>query len=173
MYSGKSEELLRRLRRAEIAGYSVAVVKPFIDDRYNTDRVTSHAGSYRDAIVVENPYDIKLNTIAYSVVGVDEVQFFPGEEIIRILNEMTRTKVVIATGLDQTFRGEPFGAVPQLMALADKVDKLTAVCHSCGADATKTQRLVDGKPAPAAGSTIQVGGMDAYEARCRDCWRLG
>jgi thymidine kinase len=173
MYSGKSEELLRRLRRAEIGGYSVTVVKPSVDDRYTTDRVTSHAGSFRDALVVENASDIKLNTIGYSVVGVDEVQFFRSSEIIEILTEMARKQVVIATGLDQTFRGEPFGAVPQLMALADKVDKLTAVCHVCGADATKTQRLVDGKPAPAQGSTIQVGGLDAYEARCRECWRLG
>jgi thymidine kinase len=172
MYSGKSEELLRRLRRAEIAGYRVAVIKPDMDHRYNATKVVSHAGSERDAIVVKGVYDVKLQGLGYDVVGIDEVQFYP-PEIVETLNRMTKKQVVIATGLDQDYRGQPFGAVPTLMALADKVDKLTAICHSCGEEATKTQRLVDGKPASFSGPTIQVGGLDSYEARCRKCWEKG
>jgi len=173
MYSGKSEELLRRLRRAEIGGYRVAAIKPNIDNRYSEDRVTSHAGSYREALVAESVYDIKLKTFGYDVIGVDEVQFYDDPYLLEIVPLMAKTQVVVCSGLDQTYRGEPFGFVPQLMALADKVDKLTAICHSCGQEATKTQRLIDGKPAPFTGSTIQIGGYDTYEARCRKCWQEG
>lgn len=173
MYSGKSEELLRRLRRAEIGQYKVAAIKLDIDDRYAEDKVVSHAGSFRDAFLVRNAADITLKTFAYDVVGVDEVQFFTDPDLIDILQGMAQRQVVICSGLDQTFRGEPFGYVPQLLALADRIDKLTAVCHVCGQDATKTQRLVNGRPAPFTGSTIQIGGYDTYEARCRKCWQEG
>lgn len=173
MYSGKSEELLRRLRRAEIGGYKVAAIKPHIDKRYAEDKVVSHAGSYRDAFIIESVYDIKLKTFPYDVIGVDEVQFYEDEYIVSLLTQMSKNQIVICSGLDQTYRGEPFGHVPELLALADKIDKLTAVCNICGQDATKTQRLVDGKPAPFTGSTIQIGGYNTYEARCKGCWVEG
>lgn len=173
MYSGKSEELLRRLRRAEIGGYRVACVKKDIDNRYDEKKVVSHAGSFREAITVSNAADIKLQTVGYSIVGVDEVQFFDDEDFVDTITGMARRQIVICSGLDQTYRGEPFGYVPTLLALADRIDKLAAVCHVCGEDATKTQRLIDGKPAPFTGSTIQIGGYDTYEARCREHWREG
>ena len=141
MFCGKSEELIRRLRRAEIAGQRALVVKPLIDDRYD-------------------------------VVGVDEVQFFP-PEIVLVLDGLVEGGLrIVACGLDQDFRGFPFGAMPDLLCRAELVDKLQAVCHRCGGPATMTQRLVDGTAAPADGATIVVGALEQYEARCRSCHEL-
>lgn len=171
MFSGKSEELMRRLRRAQIAGYNVGLFKPLIDSRYKKDKVVSHNGTEMKAHLVEGN-DLPVNTIGFDFVGIDEVQFL--DNVVESVQHMThRGQIVIVSGLDMTYRAEPFGTMPILLAIAERVDKLTAVCHSCGADATRTQRLVDGKPASFAGPTVQVGGIESYEARCVRCFETG
>jgi thymidine kinase len=172
MFSGKSEELIRRLRRAEIAGQRALIVKPRIDDRYDIGHVVSHAGAKMRAVAVARPEEIPGLTDGYDVVGIDEVQFFPPEIVFVIDVLVERGARVVASGLDQDFRGLPFGAMPELLCRAELVDKLQAVCHRCGGPATMTQRLVDGAPAPADGATIVVGALDSYEARCRACHEL-
>ena len=173
MFSGKSEELIRRLRRAEIAGQRALIVKPGLDDRYDIGHVVSHAGARMRAVAVDDPADIPRLVEGYDVVGVDEVQFFP-PEIVLVLDGLVESGLrIVASGLDQDFRGRPFGAMPTLLCVAEFVDKLEAVCHRCGGPATMTQRLVDGEPAPFGGETIQVGSLDSYEARCRACFEPG
>jgi len=172
MFSGKSEELIRRLRRAEIAGQRALIVKPRIDDRYDIGHVVSHAGAKMRAVAVSHPGEIPGLADGYDAVGIDEVQFFPPEivEIVEVL--VGRGARVVAAGLDQDFRGLPFGSMPELLCRAELVDKLQAVCHRCGGPATMTQRLVDGEPAWASGATIVVGALEQYEARCRACHEL-
>lgn len=173
MFAGKSEELLRRLRRAEIADKEVAVYKPEIDDRYGIETVGSHDGAEWDAIVLatnEDGMDVLLETATGAdIVGIDEANFF-SEELVAVVQELADNgQRVIISGIDQTYRGEPFTPVQSLLAIADDVEKLTAICDSCGCQATRTQRLVDGEPAPEDMPTVQVGGDESYEARCRDC----
>ena len=173
MFSGKSEELIRRLRRAEIAGQRVLIVKPRIDDRYDVAHVVSHAGARMRAVCVDGSGDVLRLAEGYDAVGVDEAQFFD-EAIVDAVRELTaRGARVVAAGLDCDFRGLPFGAMPTLLAIAEFVDKLHAVCHSCGGAATRTQRLVDGEPAPFDGETVLVGALDSYEARCVSCYQPG
>ena len=172
MFSGKSEELIRRLRRAEIAGQRALIVKPQIDDRYDIGHVVSHAGAKMRAVAVSRPEDIPGLAQDYSVIGIDEVQFFPPDIVLVIDVLVARGARVVAAGLDQDFRGRPFAAMPELLCRAELVDKLQAVCHRCAGPATMTQRLVDGYPAPADGATIVVGALDSYEARCRACHEL-
>lgn len=171
MFSGKSEELMRRLRRAQIAGYSIGLFKPDIDHRYKTKKVVSHAGAEMNAIPVKNNMDLYLQAFTYDVIGVDEVQFF--EDIVDTLTSLSQDHIVIVSGLDMTYRRQPFGQMPTLLALAERIDKLDAVCHACGADANYTQRLIDSKPASFDGPTVQVGGIESYEARCRKCYERG
>jgi len=171
MYSGKSEELMRRLRRAEIAGYKVALFKWAGDHRYKREKVVSHAGREMIALPVDDLGFLALHSLGYDVVGIDEGQFFPN--LTAIAEAMSKKQIVIISGLDMTYRGEPFGDMPTLLAIADRIDKLSAVCHSCGADASMTQRLINGKPAPFSGPTVQVGGLESYEARCRKCFEQG
>lgn len=171
MFSGKTEELLRRIRRAEIARKQVQVFKPKLDNRYGLQRVASHNGLAReDVIIVERAEEIfaflKPET---EVIAIDEIQFFDwaiAEICTRLADQGKR---VIGAGLDQDFRGEPFGPMPLLMALAEQVDKLQAICVCCGANASRTQRLIDGRPARYDDPVILVGGSESYEARCRDC----
>jgi thymidine kinase len=173
MFSGKSEELIRRLRRAEIAGQRALIVKPRIDDRYEVGHVVSHAGARMRAVAVASSADVRRLAAGYDAVGIDEVQFFD-DDIVEAIDELVqRGARVVAAGLAQDFRGLPFGQMPHLLCVAEFVDKLEAVCHRCGGPATMTQRLVDGQPAPFAGETIQVGAHDSYEARCRACFQPG
>ena len=172
MFSGKSEELIRRLRRAEIAGQRALIVKPQIDNRYDIGHVVSHAGARMRAVAVSRPEDIPGLADGYDAVGIDEVQFFEPEIVLVIDILVARGVRVVAAGLDQDFRGRPFGAMPELLCRAEILDKLQAVCHRCGGPATMTQRLVDGEPAPADGETIVVGALDSYEARCRRCHEI-
>ncbi len=171
MFSGKTEELLRRVRRAEIARKKIQVFKPAIDNRYGQVRVASHNGVAReDAVVVacaaELLAQVRPNT---DVVAIDEVQFFD-MAIADACDELAdRGMCVIVAGLDQDFRGEPFGPMTQLLARAERVDKLNAICVSCSASASRTQRLIDGKPARYDDPVILVGGSESYEARCRAC----
>ena len=171
MFSGKTEELLRRIRRAEIARKKVQLFKPTIDNRYGVVRVASHDGIGReDAIVVCEAEDILRRLDADTeVVAVDEVQFFD-HSIADICDHLAdRGLRVIVAGLDQDFRGEPFGPMPLLLARAERVDKLHAICVNCGASASRTQRLIDGRPARYDDPVILVGGSESYEARCRNC----
>jgi thymidine kinase len=173
MFSGKSEELIRRLRRAEIAGQRVLIVKPRIDDRYDVAHVVSHAGAKMRAVAVETVEEALRLADGYEVVGVDEVQFFAPQIVDAVEELVTGGRRVVAAGLDRDFRGEPFGPMPTLLCRAEFVDKLQAVCHVCGGAATRTQRLVGGEPAPFDGETIVIGALDSYEARCGGCYRAG
>ncbi|MBI1877483.1 MAG: thymidine kinase [Chloroflexi bacterium] len=168
MFSGKTEELIRRLVRAEIARQKVQVFKPALDTRYKVDKVSSHSGKYYEATVVENAAHIAaLLAKDINVVAIDEVQFFDwtiAELCERLANEGRR---VILAGLDMDFRGEPFGPMPLLMAQAEQVDKLQAICMICGAPASRTQRLIDGRPANYDDPVIMLGASEVYEARCR------
>ena len=171
MFSGKTEELLRRVRRAEIARKKVQLFKPTIDNRYGLVRVASHDGVAReDAVVVCSAEDIlRRLDVDTEVVAVDEAQFFD-DSIADVCDHLAdRGLRVIAAGLDQDFRGEPFGPMPLLLACAERVDKLHAICVACGASASRTQRLIDGRPARYDDPVILVGGSESYEARCRNC----
>jgi thymidine kinase len=168
MFSGKTDELIRRLRRATIARQKVQVFKPSIDNRYAVEKVASHAGTDYDAIPVNASSEIlvKLDPDT-TVVGVDEAQFFdPG--IVKTVEQMADKGIrVIVAGLDCDFRGEPFGCMPEFMAKAEKVDKFQAICMVCGEPATRTQRLVNGQPARYDDPVVIVGAAEMYEARCR------
>jgi thymidine kinase len=170
MFSGKTEELIRRLRRAEIARQKIQVFKPQLDHRYGVEQITSHNGLHVEAQPVAHAREIlekvKPDT---TVIGIDEVQFFDWEiaEVTEALADAG--KRVIAAGLDQDFRGEPFGPMPLLMAQAEKVRKLQAICVVCGDVASRTQRLVNGQPAAYDDPLIVVGASETYEARCRTC----
>lgn len=171
MFSGKTEELLRRVRRAEIARKKIQVFKPAIDNRYGQVRVASHNGVAReDAVVVACAAELLAQVRPDTdVVAIDEVQFFD-MAIAAACDELAdRGMCVIVAGLDQDFRGEPFGPMTQLLARAERVDKLNAICVSCSASASRTQRLIDGKPARYDDPVILVGGSESYEARCRSC----
>lgn len=169
MFCGKTDELIRRLRRATIAHQRVQVFKPAIDDRYAAEKVTSHAGSEFDALPIRKASEImEYITSETTVIAIDECQFF-NEAIIRICHELAdRGLRVIVAGLDTDFRGEPFGPIPILMAQAERVDKLHAICMVCGEPASRTQRLVDGRPAHFEEPVVVVGAAEMYEARCRE-----
>ena len=170
MFSGKTEEMIRRVRRARIAKQKVQVFKPALDDRYHAEQVASHNGLQWEAVPVGNAREIleRLEPDT-TVVAVDEAQFFDWE-LSKVCNELAGQRVrVILAGLDVDFRGEPFGPMPLLMAEAEEVSKLQAICVVCGAPASRTQRLIDGLPAAYDDPVIFVGGSESYEARCRHC----
>jgi thymidine kinase len=173
MFSGKTEELLRRVRRAEIARQHVQVFKPKLDNRYAMSQVASHDGGQTPAEVIERAEEVlrKLRPDT-TVVAIDEAQFFDWKvaDVARLLAD--RGLRVIVTGLDLDFRGEPFGPMPLLMAEAELVDKLQAICVVCGAPASRTQRLINGQPANYGDPIILVGASEVYEARCRDCHKV-
>ena len=173
MFSGKSEELIRRIRRASIARQTVQAFKPAIDDRYSDLHIASHIGGTIAAIGVERAADI-LDQVQpdASVVAIDEIQFFE-EDVIRVCRDLADAgKRVVVSGLDLDFRGEPFGVMPRLLAIAEYVDKLQAVCVCCGSPATRTQRLIEGQPAGWDDPVILVGAHEHYEPRCRHCHEI-
>ncbi|QHS23580.1 thymidine kinase [Virgibacillus sp. MSP4-1] len=168
MFSGKSEELIRRVRRATYGHLKVKVFKPVIDNRYSDESVVSHNGNSIIARPIEhssNIYDhINEND---DVIGIDEVQFFD-EQVVAVSQDLAEQGYrVIVAGLDLDFRGEPFGPVPDLMALSESVTKLNAICPVCGSPASRTQRLIDGRPASYDDPVILVGASESYEPRCR------
>jgi thymidine kinase len=173
MFSGKTEELLRRLRRAEIAGQNVAVFSPAVDERYGQTTIGSHDGRQWEATVVDGdgdgPWDVLEKLDGEEVVAIDEANFFSGTlpDVCESLADEGRR--VLVSGLDRNFRGEPFPPMPDLLARAEYVDKLHAICSLCGEPATRTQRLVDGQPAHVDDPTILVGADESYQARCRSC----
>jgi thymidine kinase len=170
MFSGKTEELIRRVRRARIAKQKVQVFKPALDERYHAEAVASHNGLRWQAVPIGNAREILDRLEAETtVVAVDEVQFFDWE-ISEVCGELAQQGLrVILAGLDMDFRGEPFGPMPLLMAEAEEVTKLQAICVICGAPASRTQRLIDNLPAAYDDPVILVGGSESYEARCRHC----
>ena len=172
MFSGKSEELIRRLRRAKIAKQRVTVFKPKLDTRRRLDKVTSHNGNHIEATPVDEVDHILMQVIdaQIQVVGIDEVQFFPHAIIPIICQLIDAGKRVLVAGLDLDFRSIPFGPIPILLAIADQITKLQAICTLCGNDAHHTQRLVNHQPAQFDDPIIQVGAQEAYQARCRDCY---
>lgn len=174
MFSGKSEELMRRLRRAKIAQQQAMIFKPSIDNRHSIEHVVSHDGNKMYAQAVENVNTI-LDTVRLhkiNIIGLDEVQFFPQEIISVICTLIDEGKRVIVAGLDLDFRGAPFGCMPILLAIADRITKLDAICCMCGKDAHFTQRLVNGSPAKHDDPIILVGAQEAYQARCRGCFAI-
>jgi thymidine kinase len=170
MFSGKTEELIRRVKRAQIARKRVQVFKPAIDTRYSVEHVASHDGVRAQAIVVTTAAELadRIDETT-EVVAIDEIQFLdlPVIQLCEML--ASHGKRVIVAGLDQDFRGESFGPMPELMARAEHVDKLQAICVVCGAPASRTQRLINGRPASYHDPIILVGATEAYEARCRSC----
>ncbi len=179
MFSGKTEELIRRLERVRIARGEILLFKPTIDDRYSTTSVMTHYGREFAAHLLAPGQEV-METLERTVgrdtidraavIAFDEGNFF-SQQLPQLCEDLVeRGKRVIVAGLDLTFAGEPFGPMPKLLALADRVDKLEAVCVKCGGSATRSQRLVDGRPASADGPVIQVGGLGTYEARCRGCY---
>ncbi len=173
MFSGKTEELIRRVRRAQIARQRVQVFKHSLDARYAQREVASHNGLQLEAIPVENAAQLRaLIAPETTVVAIDEGQFFD-EGLVDLCEELAdRGLRVIVAGLDLDFRGEPFGPMPQLMARAERVDKLQAICVVCGGPASRTQRLINGQPAAYDDPVILVGADEVYQARCRGCHQV-
>ncbi|TFB08898.1 thymidine kinase [Candidatus Atribacteria bacterium MT.SAG.1] len=170
MFSGKSEELIRRVHRVQIAKKKVQVFKPTIDNRYSIQYIYSHNGTKVEAVNVTKSKDI-LEKIEpdTEVIAIDEAQFYD-DDIVSICQKLANQgKRVIVAGLDQDFRGEPFGPIPKLLAIAEYINKLQAICMVCGNTASMTQRLVNGQPAKYSDSTILIGAKESYEARCRKC----
>lgn len=184
MFSGKSEELIRRVTRALIARQRAAVFKPALDDRYHSSHVASHAGRSIEAVAVPDVAGIRAHLsgegallsatpAGVDVVGIDEGQFF-GPDLVPLALELADAGIrVIIAGLDMDFRAEPFGFMPELLARAESVEKLTAICTVCGAPATRSQRLIGGKPAQFDDPVVLVGAQESYEARCRVHHELG
>lgn len=170
MFAGKTEELIRRIKTLEFGKKEIVVFKPRIDDRYSRTRVVSHAGSSIESHIIDRPAEIYDHiTDTTEVVAIDEVQFFD-DSICDVIDELAKRHIrVICAGLDTDFRAEPFGPMPKLICQAEFVSKLTAVCVKCGAPATRTQRLINGKPARYSDPVIMVGASESYEARCRHC----
>ncbi len=171
MFSGKSEELIRRVRRAIIARKKVQVFKSHLDERYaGIYHISSHDGRTVEAVPVDTPEQIaQLIEPDTQVVAIDEAQFLAPTVVDLATSLANRGTRVIVAGTDSDFRGEPFGAMPQLLAVAEVVDKLHAICVICGSPASRNQRLIGGKPARYDSPTIMVGSTEAYEARCRAC----
>jgi len=164
MFSGKTEELIRRLRRAVIARQRVAIFKPALDDRYSKEEIVSHSQQKIESITISNPDEILKHALEAQVVGIDEAQFFD-DSIVKICQTLANMgKRVIVAGLDQDYRGKPFGPMPQLLAIAEYIDKTHAICVICGNPANYTYRKTTDT------NTVVVGAADVYEARCRNCF---
>ena len=172
MFAGKTEELIRRVKRMDYAHKNYLVFKPNIDNRYANDEVVSHNKKSAKAINIDinNPNEIKkyikddINTLVF-----DEVQFYD-PSFIDLVNEYSKMGLrIICAGLDKDFTGKPFGIMPELLAVADEITKLTAICVKCGEEATETQRMVNNEPAYIDDPTVLIGATESYEARCRRC----
>ena len=174
MFSGKSEELLRRIKRGVIAKQKVLLFKPSIDNRYDENRVSTHNGNSYDSISIEKSSDI-LNFVKdtkYDIIGIDEIQFFDND-IVKIINKLADDGIrVIVAGLDMDFKTEPFHPMPEIMAISEMVTKLHAVCNKCGKEASRSQRLINGKPAKYDDPVVVIGASESYEARCRHCHEI-
>jgi|SRR5690554_2488436 len=173
MFAGKTEELIRRIKRLQYAKKNILVFKPILDERYSIDEVVSHNGSSIKSIAIETPKEILIHIDGrVDAIAIDEVQFFD-KSIVRIIDYLADKGIrVIVAGLDRDFRGEPFGSMPEILTKGEFVTKLTAICSVCGAPATRTQRLVDNKPASYNDPIVLVGASESYEPRCRHCHQV-
>lgn len=173
MFAGKTEELLRRIRRLQYAKKSIVVFKPTIDNRYSMNEIVSHDNNRTKSVNISRAEEIFEHVDdSVDVIAIDEVQFL-NEEVCEIIDEFSaRGLHIIVSGLDTDFRGEPFGFIPRILAKAESVVKLSAICVKCGAPGTKTQRMVDGKPAKYHDPIVLIGASESYEARCRHCHRI-
>lgn len=173
MFAGKSEELIRRARRALYARKKVQVFKPAIDVRYDETAVVTHMGVKHEAVPVNSAADLESKILPDTeVVCIEEVQFFDKSIVPLIVDLADSGRQVVCAGLDQDFRREPFGPMPHLLSVADEVVKLRAICMKCGANASHTYRAIDGKPAHRDDPIILIGATEKYEARCRNCFEL-
>lgn len=164
MFSGKTEELIRRLRRAQIAKQKVVIFKPKIDNRYSADHIVSHSDQSLSSVVIQTPSEILLKVGDAQVIGIDEAQFF-SSDLIEVCEKLAdHGKRVLIAGLDQDYRGRPFEPIPQLLAVAEYITKTLAICMSCGNPADRTQRITSQQ------ERVVVGARDIYEARCRRCF---
>ncbi|NUQ82783.1 MAG: thymidine kinase [Bacteroidetes bacterium] len=164
MFSGKTEELIRRIRRAQIARQRVEIFKPRLDNRYSETHIVAHSDQSIPSTLIESAAEMILLSENADVIGIDEVQFL-GMEVVPVVEHLANAgKRVICAGLDQDFRGLPFEPVPQLLAIAEYITKTQAICMVCGAPALRSQRLT------AATSRVQLGAKDSYEPRCRHCF---
>ncbi|MEZ4703740.1 MAG: thymidine kinase [Bdellovibrionota bacterium] len=164
MFSGKTEELIRRIRRALIAQQKTVLFKPSIDHRYNQNKIVSHDDNHVEAIPVSDPKDILERSKHFDVIGIDEIQFF-SDEIVDICEQLAQSgKRVIASGLDQDYKGRPFGPMPKLLCISEFITKNLAICMVCGGPANKSQRLIPAE------NQVLIGGHERYEARCRTCY---
>ncbi|XMB71636.1 thymidine kinase [Mycoplasmatota bacterium WC30] len=173
MFAGKTEELIRRIRRLQFAKQNIVVFKPAIDTRYANSEVVSHNDSRTKSICIKKASEIMEHiSLDTNVVAIDEVQFLD-EDAVEICEYLANHGIrVIVSGLDRNFRGEPFSFMPKLLAIAEYVTKLSAICVKCHTPATRTQRIINGKPAKFNDPIILVGAQDSYEARCRDCHKV-
>ncbi len=174
MSCGKTEELLRRLRRAAIAGKKIKVFSPMVDTRVLADCIESRTGSRREARKVRRAVDIlDYVTCDDEIIAIDELQFFDSDIVYVVRKLVSLGKKVIGAGLELDFKEEPFGCMPQLLCYADKIDKLSAICMKCGSEhGVRTQRLIDGIPADVNSPLIMIGGDETYEARCMHCYEI-
>ena len=174
MFSGKTEELIRRVRRSLYARRRVQVFKPALDTRTDHTIIRSHNNMLHEAVAAETSGQLREQVCPETqVVAIEEVQFFDGS-IVEVCQSLADKGLqIIVAGLDMDFRGCPFGPMPALLAVADEVVKLRAICARCGADAARSQRLINGQPAPASAPTVLIGAQEHYEARCRHCHELG
>ena len=174
MFSGKSEELLRRIKRGVIAKQKVLLFKPSIDNRYEENKVSTHNGNSFESVNIdraEQIYDYVIDK-KYDIIGIDEVQFFD-EKIVEVINKLADDGIrVIVAGLDMDFKAEPFHPMPEIMAVSEMVTKLHAVCNKCGKEASRSQRLIDGEPARYDDPIVVIGASESYEARCRHCHEI-
>lgn len=164
MFSGKTEELIRRLKRAEIAKMKVKIFKPIIDNRYSSEHIVSHNQLKMQSIMVHSATDILNQANEAEVIGIDEAQFFD-DDLIPVCKSLAKNnKRVVVAGLDTDYKGNPFGPMPSIMCEADYLDKLRAICVQCGNPATYSQRLTHNE------AQVLIGETDVYEARCRNCY---
>ena len=174
MFSGKSEELLRRIKRGVIAKQKVLLFKPSIDNRYEENMVSTHNGNSYESVNIdkaEQIYDYIIDK-KYDIIGIDEIQFFD-EKIVEVINKLADDGIrVIVAGLDMDFKAEPFHPMPEIMAVSEMVTKLHAVCNKCGKEASRSQRLIDGEPARYDDPIVVIGASESYEARCRHCHEI-
>jgi thymidine kinase len=173
MFAGKTEELLRRVKRLEYAKQNIVVFKPLIDNRFAENEVVSHNNNRTKSVNISRAAQIFDHVDSDTdVVAVDEIQFLD-EEAVQICEFLAEKGIrVIVSGLDRDFRGEPFSFMPRLLAIAEYVTKLTAICVKCGIPATRTQRIVNGKPARYDDPIVLIGAEESYEARCRQCHKV-
>ena len=166
MFSGKTEELIRRIRRAEIAKMKTILFKPFVDSRYSSKHVVSHNKSKLESVMVKSSDEIIKHSNKMDVIGIDEAQFFDNQ-IVEVCKKLADKKIrVIVAGLDTDYKGKPFGCMPELMCESDYLDKLRAICVMCGNPASYTQRTISNS------KQVLIGETDIYEARCRNCFEL-